>query len=68
MLVLQKNIIKNSESNILEEDKTNNKRSRAKSNLVYSKYLILYKYRNIIKFSKRSSDSKRNDVIGFKDK
>ena len=66
MLVLQKNIIKNSESNILEEDKTNNKRSRAKSNLVYSN--LVYKYRNIIKFSKRSSDSKRNDVIGFKDK
>ena len=43
------------------------KKSRAKSNLVYSKDLTFYRYRNTKKFAKCSSNLKRNDLIEFKD-
>ena len=56
------------ESNKNEEVKTKNKRTRAKSNLVYNKYFTFYKYNNIKEFSQRSLDLKPNDLIEFKDK
>ena len=43
------------------------KRSRAKSNLVYSKDFNFYKYKNTNKFAKLSFYSKQNDLIEFKD-
>ena len=51
------------ESNKKEVDKTENKRCRAKLNLVYNIYFTFYKYRNIKEFTKRSFDSNRNDLI-----
>ena len=56
------------ESNKKEEDKTKNKRNRAKSNLVYNNYFTFYKYQNINEFTKRSFNSKLNDLINFKNK
>ena len=56
------------ESNKKEEYKTKNKRSHAKSNLVYNNYFSFYKYCNIKVFAERCFDSKRNDLIEFKDK
>ena len=41
------------ESNKKEEDKTKNKGSRVKSNLVHNNYFTFYKYFNIKEFSKR---------------
>ena len=43
------------------------KRSRAKSNLVYSKVFTFYKYRSINEFCKRSFYSKQDDLNEFKD-
>ena len=51
-----------------EEEKTKNKRYRAKSNLVYNNYFTFYKYHNIKEFAKRFFNSKQNDLIEFKDK
>ena len=51
-----------------KEDKRKNKRSRGKSNLVCSNYFIFYNYHNIKEFAKRSFDSKRKELIEFKDK
>ena len=56
------------ESNKNEEDKTKNKRSRAKSNKVYSNYYTFYRCSNIKEFTKRPLDSKLNDLKDFKDK
>ena len=50
------------ESNKKEEDKTKNKRSCAKSNLVYNSYFTFYKYHNINEFVKYSLSSKLNDL------
>ena len=36
--------------------------------LVYNNYFTFYKYHNIKEFAKCSFDSKRNDLIEFKDK
>ena len=41
-------------------------KSRAKSNLVYSKDFTFCKYQNTKKFARRSFNSKRNDLIEFK--
>ena len=41
------------ESNKNEEDKTKNKRSRAKSNKVYNNYYTFYRCNNIKEFTKR---------------
>ena len=49
-------------SNKKEEDKTKKKQSRTKSNLVYDNYFTFYKYRNTKEFTKRSLDSKLNDL------
>ena len=46
------------ESNKIEEDKTQNKRIRANSNLVYYNYFTFFKCYNIKEFAKRSFDSK----------
>ena len=43
------------------------KESCAKSNLVYSKEFTFYKYHNTKEFAKRSFNSKRNDLIEFRD-
>ena len=56
------------ESNKKEKYKTKNKRSRAKSNLVYNNCFSFYKYHNIKEFTKRSLDSKLNDLREFMDK
>ena len=56
------------ESNKKEEDKTKNKRSRAKSNVVYDNCFTCLKYHNIKEFTKRSLDSKPNDLKEFKEK
>ena len=45
----------------------NNLKSCAKSNLVYNKGFIVYKYHNTKGFSERSFNLKRNDLIEFKD-
>ena len=50
------------ESNKNKEDKTKNKRSHGKSNLVYNNYFTFYKYNKIKGFAKRSFDSKLNDL------
>ena len=51
------------------EDKTKNKKSRAKSNLIYSKDFTFYKYHKTKDFAaKRSFDSKQNDLREFKNK
>ena len=57
-------------SNLIKRKKTKqkNKRSRAKSHLVYNNYFTFYKYCNIKEFAKSYFDSKRNDLIEFKDK
>ena len=49
------------ESNKTGEDKTKNKKSRDKSNLVYNNH-------SIEEFAKPSHVSKQNDLIGFKNK
>ena len=49
-------------------DKAKSKKRRAKSNLVYDNYVTFYKYYNTKKFTKRSLDSKLNDLKEFKDK
>ena len=51
-----------------KEDKTKNKSSRAKSNLVNKNYFSFYKYCNIKEFAKCSIDSKQNDLKVFKNK
>ena len=51
-----------------EECKIKNKQNRAKLNLVYNNYFIFYKYENIEKFAQPLFDSKRNDLIEFKNK
>ena len=51
------------ESNKKEEDKRNNRRSRAKSNLLYNNCFTLYKYRTTKKCAKRSFDLKGNDLM-----
>ena len=56
------------EPNKKEEDKTKNKRTRAMSNLFYSKGFIFNKYCNTKEFAaKRSFDSKQSDLREFKD-
>ena len=55
------------ESNKKEEDKTKNKGSHAKSNLLYSKDFTFYKYHNIKEFAKCSFDPKGNDLTEFKE-
>ena len=57
-----------SESNKKKEVKTKNKRSRAKSDLVYNNYFNFYKYRNTNEFTKDSLDSKLYDLKEFKDR
>ena len=56
------------ESNKNEEDKSKNKRSRAKSNKVYNNYHTFYRCNNIKEFTKRPLDSKLNDLKDFKNK
>ena len=56
------------ESNKNEEDKRENKTTCAKSNLVHNNHFTFYKCNNIKEFAKRSFDSKRNDLVEFKDK
>ena len=56
------------ESNKNEEDKTKNKRSHAKSNLVYNNDLTFCKFKRTKKFGKHSFDPKLNDLKQFKDK
>ena len=46
------------ESNKNQEGKTNNKRSRTKSDLAYNNCFIFYKHHNIKEFAKHSFDSK----------
>ena len=55
--------------NVFESNKREEKikRSRAKSNLVYSKVFTFYKYRSINEFAKRSFYSKQDDLNKFKD-
>ena len=48
------------ESNKNEEDKTKNKRTLAKPNLVCNNCFLFYKYSNTKEFAKRSLDSKLN--------
>ena len=55
------------EFNKKEEDKTKNKKSRAKSNLVYNKNFTFHKQCNILEFARRYFYSKQNDLIEFKD-
>ena len=56
--------------NLIKKDecKIKNKQNRAKLNLVYNNYFIFYKYENIEKFAQPIFDSKRNDLIEFKNK
>ena len=49
-----------------KENKTKNKGSRVKSNLVYNNYFTFYKYPNTNEFVKRSFDSKLNVLKEFK--
>ena len=59
--------IKVFESNKNEGDKTKNRRSRIKSNLVYNNDFTFYKYRNTKEFAaKRSFNSTQNDLREFK--
>ena len=55
--------------NLFESNKREEKikRSRAKSNLVYSKVFTFYKYRSINEFAKRSFYSKQDNLNKFKD-
>ena len=53
------------EFNKKKENKTKNKRSRVKSNLVYNNYCTFYKYPNTNEFVKRSFDSKLNVLKEF---
>ena len=55
--------------NVFESNKREEKikRSRAKSNLVYSKVFTFYKYRSINEFAKRSFYSKQDNLNKFKD-
>ena len=52
----------------IEEDKTKSRKSRTKSNLVYSNYFTFYKLHDINDFVKRSLDSKIDRLKEFKDK
>ena len=53
--------------NLIKRKKKNkNKRSCAKSNLVYNKNFSFYKYHNIKEFAKRSFYSKQNYLIESK--
>ena len=70
--MLQKNSIKNLAMllNLIKRKKTKQKTKKccARSNRVYDNYFISYKYHSIKKFTKRSLDSKLNDLNEFKDK
>ena len=55
-------------SNKKKEDKTKNRRSRAKSIFFDNDYFTFYKYRNIKEFAKHSFGSKQNYLIKFNDK
>ena len=56
------------ESDKIQEDKTKSRKSRTKSNLVYSNYFTFYKLHDINDFVKRSLDSKIDRLKEFKDK